>query len=495
MATLTAITPITGRQSESTNIRIIGGNFTIGDNPVLLDKQENQYVLENIIIVSSNIITCNIPNDLESGLYDLRVEDAITNIDAQLDDAFIVIPEEPTYPFTDNYDAIITRMLNRLPDGYDKREGQSFFNILSPVALEVAELKLLAKNATDLTLIQNTTGAYLDFKGLEFGLTRLQPTKAFGTVTLVRDTDFTISSGSLELETNPLEPDNSTTIFVLNQTVVGILIDDNADADDGKYRATDVKIIAQDTGILGNFPVSSINEITTIGYTDISITASSVMVGGADREVDDNFRIRIIRRMFALPRAGNIADYERWCREASDYVGKVQVIPTPSLSSDIAIPVYNTNQSNMQIGGRVHIHFLMRDGTTPGAELITTVQDYIFPVAKNGVAPIGANVKVFTTPFTDIYVDASIISLPGFNETTVVNNVKLALIRYINNLEIGENVSAIKVGNVIFGVAGVNTFNNYTLGIADNPTGTGEITIEINKKPRTDSNKLGIVSA
>lgn len=492
MASITAVTPVTGKQGESTAIRIVGAQFSPGFSPSFVDFAGVSHPLTNAVVASGNIITCEVPNILESGLYQLRVFIQDEN-DLQLDDAFIIVPETPSYPFTDSYSALMTRMIERLPDGYDKREGQTFFNVLSPVALELSEIKLLIRNAVDLTLIEKTSGSYLDFKALEFGLIRLPATKSFGTVDLVSDSEIHLASGALELQTNPRDPDNTTTIFILDQSVDNTIPDGNGDF------VSPVKIVAKEAGALGNFPANNIDTVITSGYTNLIVknASASALTGGSDIEDDINFRIRVIRRMFSFPRAGNIADYERWSREASNYVGKVQVIRTPSVASEGISPIqptYNLDQSVNQKGGRVHIHFLMRDGEIPPKEIIDEVQNYIFPEDKNGVAPIGADVRVYPSEFVNIYVKGIITVIPGFDDIIVHENVTEALEVYLNGLEINQDVIIIKVGQAIFNVPGVNTLSEFAISFDDPPMDTevGNLTIEINKKAKADSETISI---
>ena len=466
MTTLTSVSPITGRQGDVTRITIIGADFTVGQIPLLIGTNDITF-LSNIEYISGNVITADVPDILDSGLYHLRLTTGIDTF-VDLNDAFVIIPEDPTYPFSDSFNAIITRILGRLPDSYDTREGQVFYNILSPIAIEIAELKLLMKNVSDLSSIARAVGSYLDFKAVEFGLTRLRPTRAFGNVTFSSNMAFVFSSADIQVQTKALEPNNTRTTFTLDEGVMGTPVDSSGNAvasamaaDFDHYEGT-ARVVADNLGAGGNFPDDSIDIVSTSGFSGISVKISDAMSGGADREVDEPFRVRLFRRIFSFPRAGNIADYERWAREASDYVGKVNVHPTP------------TDRG----AGTVNVYILLRDDTAPTAlytddgdlenrdtpnpnasRILREVQDYIYPDTRGGTAPIGADVRIRPAQLLTIKASLTVIIVPGFNAETVRENVQAGLVDFINAHDIGEDVSIARLGGFCFTIPGVNNIS------------------------------------
>ena len=88
--------------------------------------------------MDGSTITFIIPGTFSPGAYSIKLVDS-TNTASELTNSFIVIPTTPEFPYEDQtYNEIITRILSRLPSNYDTREGQSFYNILSPIALELS---------------------------------------------------------------------------------------------------------------------------------------------------------------------------------------------------------------------------------------------------------------------------------------------------------------------------------------------------------------------
>ena len=618
MAALTSVTPLTGRQTEITRLSIVG-EFDVGQTLSLVRHQvETALILSDPPPGSGTRWRASVPANLESGLYDLQLKQG-SMVLAELEDAFVVVPERPTYPYSDSYEDILARMLNRLPEGYDKREGQTWHTILSPIALEIAESKLLMRNSVDLTSLENATGAYLRFKALEYGLTPLPATKAFGDIELKAAESFSLTTGDIQVQTREIQnvarkfytldenvvskhiiefdegvryvlrdegilsiriegfgtdtgyrdgthenvtieqagsnndaratvvvtpangvfsititnagsgytanqrvilrhPDigsgggtdmqafivgevrgNTYTDVVVNQgsplvdtgaratvevdnlgvptgylTTVGTTIaegeitlsgtnfPDETSQSVGEIRVPEepyravVKFIANEAGVDGNLFLGSIESV--VGQSNISIASSTAMVGGADEEEDEDLRARVFRAVLSFPRAGNIADYERWAREASDYVGKVNVEPV------------------WRGGGTVRILFLLRDDTVPSSELIKRIQDYIFPLTDDlrstgtGVAPVGAFAEVFAPDTVQIHVKTDVNILPDIDAEAqvVIDNVKQEILNYINGLDIGEDVRITRLfSRLIRNVTGVWDISDYGISVSE----------------------------
>ena len=76
------------------------------------------------------------------------------------------------------YEKIMERMLSRVPDALDKREGAIIFDALAPAAFEMSILYTELETALDQTFADTCQGVYLDKRCMERGITRQPATHA-----------------------------------------------------------------------------------------------------------------------------------------------------------------------------------------------------------------------------------------------------------------------------------------------------------------------------
>ena len=60
------------------------------------------------------------------------------------------------------YEVIMQRLLNRVPDTFDKREGAIIFDALAPAAAELAQLYVQLDVVLNQTFADTATGEYLE---------------------------------------------------------------------------------------------------------------------------------------------------------------------------------------------------------------------------------------------------------------------------------------------------------------------------------------------
>ena len=76
------------------------------------------------------------------------------------------------------YETILNRMLDKIPDTLDKREGSIIYDALAPAAAEMAQMYIVLKNNIDLVFADTAVEEYLDRLSNQVGLTRKEATKA-----------------------------------------------------------------------------------------------------------------------------------------------------------------------------------------------------------------------------------------------------------------------------------------------------------------------------
>ncbi|OJT72935.1 phage tail protein, partial [Clostridioides difficile] len=71
------------------------------------------------------------------------------------------------------FENIIKRMLDSVPDTFDKREGSIIYNALAPVAVELTETYIAMDELLDQTFVDTASYYYLEKRCKERGITPL----------------------------------------------------------------------------------------------------------------------------------------------------------------------------------------------------------------------------------------------------------------------------------------------------------------------------------
>lgn len=143
-------------------------------------------------------------------------------------------------------------------------------------------------------------GNQLDRVGANYGVTRKAAEPAQFTITLPATTGTVI----------PVTVD-----FVGDANGIRYSVDSAATAAAG---VATIQVTAKTTGTDGNLNVS---DTMTIGFpisgAQSQATITVITNTGANRETDDNYRIRILDQIRATPGGGNSADYRLWSQEVA----------------------------------------------------------------------------------------------------------------------------------------------------------------------------------
>ena len=86
------------------------------------------------------------------------------------------------------YEQILSNMLNKLPDNYDKRQGSILYDILAPCALELAAYYQTLEAYLDLSFVETSTGSYLEKRTAELGIKR-EPAEPMIITAEIKDMD------------------------------------------------------------------------------------------------------------------------------------------------------------------------------------------------------------------------------------------------------------------------------------------------------------------
>lgn len=293
------------------------------------------------------------------------------------------------------YKGILSAMLERIPDTYDKRDTSPIPTALGPAAWGLEGFYIVLNSVQGQAFIQTATGDNLDMLAIIANVERRQPSPAVRTgvfnIPVPIGTRFSTINGEDSINFT-VTADTSTT---------------------GVYQLT-----AETPGTAGNDYVGPILPITPIpGLTSAQIT--NIIIPGDNVEDDDNFRKRIIAALNNPGYGGNIANYREWAQKV-DGVGPVQVWPT-----------WNG-------GGTVLLSILGSDLNPASAELKTAVENEIDPPPNKGMglglAPIGATVTVGAPEKVNIDVSATVYLSDGYTIDQVRPLMQAKIESYLSDI-------------------------------------------------------------
>lgn len=286
------------------------------------------------------------------------------------------------------YDEIMNRMLERVPDTIDKREGSIIFDALSPCAHELVQLYDYHNWLINQTFIDTADREHLVLKGRERGL---EPYAAKATIAEAKVTPntVTIDKGAR---------------FTCNGLTYAVT---SFSATPGRFYVT-----CEDTTTDANTNAGAMIPLEHIEGLE-SAEIISIYQPAEVEEDTEKFRQRYLDSFTQFAFGGNKADYIAKINDVAG-VGGVKVYPA-----------WNG-------GGTVKIVFIDSAYGAPTTTLVAEIQGKIDPFSAGmgvGIAPIGHKVTVVGATITNIIVDASITYEPGY----VYADVKSAIDAKIND--------------------------------------------------------------
>lgn len=310
-------------------------------------------------------------------------------------------------------DNVLTAMLARVPDSYDKTEGSIFHDALAPVSPEIVKLAEYAGDILNDRFLDSAVGDKLDRVTIEFGVERKAAQYASGEVTFTGTAGTVIAAGALVA---------SETAQYYTKT-------------DCTIPAT-VGIVCTEPGIVGNVGAGYITRlpVTLSGVT--SVTNTEAIIGGYDKETDADLRERTYLKIRTPGTSGNKNDYVNWALSI-DGVGGAKCIPLWDGAGTVKVVITDAN------------------GETAGSELISDVADHI-----ETVRPVGADITIVSATPVIINVSAAVVLLAGYTAETVNAAITAAIRKYLQSFKLsGTMVSYAKVGAIILGVEGVSDYS------------------------------------
>ena len=316
---------------------------------------------------------------------------------------------------------ILSRLLSKISDEFDKAVGSFFYDVNKPVSNEIADIRIrneeILKNGFALT----AEGVYLDNKVAEQGIKRKSATHSSVEVTI------TGTPGAYITEGDKVASDTIT--FTVTET-----------KEIGETGNVVVSAICDIPGKIGNVPIGAINRfpVTLSGLVGVTNTESAT--DGFDEETDDELRTRYFEKVSLPATSGSKYHYVMWAKEVSG-VGDAK-----------CIPLWNGN-------GTVKVIIINSDKGIASEELISEVVNHI---EEN--RPIGAEVTVESAEPLVIDISVSLVLANGVDIDTAKNKVSESITKYLQkNAFSSTYISYAQIGGCILSCDEVKDYSNLLL--------------------------------
>lgn len=281
------------------------------------------------------------------------------------------------------YEDILQRMLNRIPNTIDKREGSVIFDALAPAAAELVQMYIEADVILNEAFADTASRGYLIKRAAERGV-------------VPKAASYAVVKGVFNIN---VPVGSRFSLGSLNYKVTEKIVD------------TQFKLECETAGTGGNrnfgtlIPISYIDGLSYAEVTEI-------VIPGEDEEETEQLRARYFATLDSQAFGGNITDYKEKVNGLQG-VGGLKVYP-----------VWNG-------GGTVKLVVINSEYNKPSEELVSDIQTRIDPVQNRGngagIAPIGHIVTVEGVGIQTVDIETNISYKPdwtwddlkGYVETTI----------------------------------------------------------------------------
>lgn len=324
-------------------------------------------------------------------------------------------------------EAILGRLLARIPDTMDKREGSVIYDALAPAANELAQMYVELDTNISLVFPNADNEEYLDSAVAWSGIVRKAATKAQwrGKFYNSQDVLMDVLIGSRY----SIEDLN---YIVLSKLGVGQFV-----------------VECETAGVVGNqfsgslLPIDFINGLARAELVDL-------LVSGEDTETGEALYDRYQDRVSKPITSANKNQYVNWAREV------------PGVGDAKVFPLWNGE-------GTVKVVILNNDKRSPSAAVVQAVQTYIDPTQDGhgeGAAPIGPVVTVVGATEVAINISTRVELARDATVADVKEQLEVSIAKYIEGLAFSDTdtlVRITRIANLILDVPQVIDYFDLTI--------------------------------
>lgn len=314
---------------------------------------------------------------------------------------------------------ILGKLLDAMPDSYQKTIGFPTYDLLAAVSLRMGETDRQLAAAADKLDPEKLTGDELDrYIFPRAGLERRQATFAHGVVHV---------TGTGTVEQGALFESGGGVQFAATETV------------EVKGEG-DVPVTCRMDGSAGNLPAHSITQMpVTIGGISACDNPAPI-TGGYAEEDDAAYYARYLLKIRTPATSGNIYHYQSWALEVAG-VGAVKVFPLGHGANTVDVVLVDNT------------------GQPAGEDLVRTVQDYIDPESTGegrGQAPIGARCYVSAATAKPLDIRCTVTRLGSAEQGAITAAIRETLQKYFAEIAFKQpRVSYARISDRILDVPGV----------------------------------------
>lgn len=330
-------------------------------------------------------------------------------------------------------EVILERLLDRIPDTMDKREGSVIFDALAPAANELAKMYVNLDIERSLRFPAPENGEELDKSVAWSGIVRKEATNAQWRGKFYNNQN--------ELMDVPIGSRYS--IEDLNYVVKS------------KLGVGQFAVECETAGAIGNkfsgalLPIDFIDKLAKAELVDLLVSGEDVESGEA---LYDRYQDKVTKPITSA----NKNQYVVWAREVSG-VGDAKVFP-----------LWNGN-------GTVKVVILNNEKRTPSPAVVQAVQTYIDPTQDGhgeGVAPIGPIVTVVGAGEVPINISVRVQLARDATTDDVKEQLKVSISKYLEGLAFSDTdtlVRITRIANFILDVPPVIDYFDLTInGVTSN---------------------------
>ncbi len=321
----------------------------------------------------------------------------------------------------DSYEAILNRMKDKYTElsGYKVPELSDTDIRMKLLAGEIYNSEVNLEFLRRQMFVATASGEYLSMHAADRGLSRRKASKASGTVR------FSVNELSAENVTIPA----GTVVATSGNAYIRFLTDADVTLNAGSY-SVGVRCTAETGGEAGNVAANTISLIVTDVPGIDRVANAAAFSGGADAESDEHLRKRVLDSYVTIDNGTNAAYYKRLALTADD-VRSVNVKPMAD----------GVGTVDVYLGG----YGVRVPGTT-----VTKISNLI-----NSQRELNVRVTVYAADVVGVNVGIEIKLKPGYDFLSVKSDVTAAINEFFSQLEVGESITAHRLGRVILGVEGV----------------------------------------
>lgn len=348
------------------------------------------------------------------------------------------------------------RMISRISDNMDKREGSVIYDATMPVALGLEDCYDELEQYRANTFLLTATNDALDLKGSDYALDRQQATKALRIA-------------------NTYNPKGELVNVVVNTRYA--IAEQDATFILKSYESVGVAILeCEQDGVIGNEYIGELLPLTTVvnlGKIEIVGTKQPAQ----DTEDDDTYRIRIQRRLSKNAFAGNKAAYLEALSEIEG-VGNAMIFSAKPRAGEVTLSIVDRQNNPIS----EDFQLVIKNIFDPDDE-----EDGI------GLAPINATVRVSTPINVQVDISATLV-LTSIDFAQAQPLIENALSDYFAKLRETWGQADIiyvylsRIIQAILTIDGISNVTNVTLN------GNGNDVILMNNYIEQQTPMLGVVA-